>query len=73
MAIPPICENEQENSKYFCKMRQLFIDIEAKKMDNVNMVYLSMGMSGDYMEAIRCGANIVRIGSSLFGERNYNK
>jgi pyridoxal phosphate enzyme (YggS family) len=73
MAIPPICENEQENSKYFCKMRQLFIDIEAKKMDNVSMVYLSMGMSGDYMEAIRCGANIVRIGSSLFGERNYNK
>ena len=73
MAIPPICENESENSKYFCKMRQLFIDIEAKKMDNVNMVYLSMGMSGDYMEAVRCGANIVRIGSSLFGARNYNK
>lgn len=73
MAIPPICENEQENSKYFCKMRQLFIDISTKKMDNVSMVYLSMGMSGDYAEAIRCGANIVRIGSSLFGKRNYNK
>ena len=73
MAIPPICENERENSKYFCKMRQLFIDIEHKKMDNVSMVYLSQGMSGDYMEAIRCGANIVRIGSSLFGKRNYNK
>lgn len=73
MAIPPVCENEAENSKYFCKMRQLFIDIEAKKMDNVSMVYLSMGMSGDYMEAVRCGANIVRIGSSLFGARNYNK
>jgi pyridoxal phosphate enzyme (YggS family) len=73
MAIPPICENEEENSKYFCKMRQLFIDIEAEKMDNVNMVYLSMGMSGDYREAVRCGANIVRIGSLLFGERNYNK
>ena len=73
MAIPPICENETENSKYFCKMRQLFIDIGAKKMDNVSMVYLSMGMSGDYEEAIRCGANIVRIGSSLFGKRNYNK
>ena len=72
MAIPPICENEAENSKYFCKMRQLFIDIEAKKMDNVSMVYLSMGMSGDYQEAIRCGANVVRIGSLLFGESNYN-
>ncbi len=73
MAIPPICEKGEENLKYFRKMRQLFIDIEAKNIDNINMVYLSMGMSGDYAEAVECGANIVRIGSSLFGKRNYSK
>ena len=72
MAIPPICTVGEENIKYFCKMRQLFIDIGAKNIDNVNMVYLSMGMSDDYTEAIRCGANTVRIGSLLFGKRNYN-
>lgn len=71
MAIPPICENEQKIRGYFQNMRNLFIDISDKKIDNIKMGILSMGMSGDYQEAILEGANLVRIGSSLFGERIY--
>ena len=52
-------------------MYKLFVDIKGKNMDNVSMDYLSMGMSSDYEEAIKCGANMVRIGSSLFGARIY--
>ncbi len=73
MAIPPICENSEKSRQYFEILSKLFIDIKAKIKDNVNMVYLSMGMSGDFEEAIRCGANIVRIGTSLFGQRDYSK
>ena len=72
MTIPPICENSEEICNYFNKMHKLFIDIRNKNIDNIDMVYLSMGMSDDYYEAITCGANIVRIGTSLFGRRNYN-
>lgn len=71
MTIPPICETVEESAEYFAILRKLFIDIKAKKVDNVDMVYLSMGMSGDYEQAIEYGANIVRIGTSLFGQRNY--
>lgn len=73
MSIPPICEKVQELRQYFAILSKLFIDIKAKKVDNVDIVYLSMGMSGDFEDAIRYGANIVRIGTSLFGPRNYNK
>ncbi len=73
MAIPPICENEQKIRGYFQNMRNLFIDISHKNIDNISMNTLSMGMSGDYREAILEGATLVRIGSSLFGPRNYNK
>ena len=62
-----------EGGKYFEKLSKLFIDIRGKNMDNVDIVYLSMGMSGDFEEAIECGSNIVRIGTALFGQRNYNK
>lgn len=72
MAIPPICENEQKIRGYFQNMRNMFLDISGKKIDNIKMGTLSMGMSGDYREAIMEGANLVRIGSSLFGARNYN-
>lgn len=72
MTIPPICENTQKICKYFNNMRNLFIDISGKKIDNISMDILSMGMSDDYREAILEGANMVRIGSSLFGKRNYN-
>ena len=73
MTIPPICENKQKICRYFENMRKLFLDISAKKIDNISMNVLSMGMSDDYMEAIREGATMVRIGSALFGARNYNK
>ncbi len=71
MAIPPICEKSEQSRKYFALMYKLFIDIGAKKLDNVIMDYLSMGMSNDYHIAIEEGANIVRIGTSLFGQRIY--
>ncbi len=71
MAIPPICENSQQNIKYFDKMYKLFIDIRGKTRDN-NIEILSMGMSDDYECAIECGANMVRLGTALFGRRNYN-
>ena len=71
MTIPPICENEHKILKYFNNMHKLFIDILEKKLDNVSMTILSMGMSADYYEAILEGANMVRIGSALFGARNY--
>ena len=71
MTIPPICDNKQKISHYFNKMHRLFIDISQKKLDNINMHILSMGMSDDYYEAILEGATMVRIGSALFGARNY--
>ena len=73
MTIPPISDNSQEISEYFNKVNKLFIDISGKKLDNVSMDILSMGMSSDYYEAILMGANMVRVGSSLFGARDYTK
>ncbi len=71
MTIPPICDNKHKFSKYFNNMHNIFIDISQKKLDNISMTILSMGMSADYYEAILEGANMVRIGSSLFGARDY--
>ena len=71
MAIPPICDSELQNRKYFEQMHKLFVDIRDKKIDNSSMDILSMGMSDDYATAIREGANLVRIGTALFGRRNY--
>lgn len=72
MSIPPICDKKEESLHYFSKLRQIFIDISTKNIDNVYMEYLSMGMSQDYVSAIEMGSNIVRIGSALFGQRQYN-
>lgn len=72
MAIPPICEEESKLRQYFYEMRKLFVDIGAKKIDNSSMDILSMGMSEDFAVAIEEGANLVRIGTALFGRRNYN-
>ena len=72
MAIPPICASGEENRPYFARMQQLFVDNGKKKYDNVTMDFLSMGMSGDYREAIGYGANILRLGSAIFGMRIYN-
>lgn len=71
MAIPPICDEKERLQNYFSLMRQYFIDIKSKKSDNVAMDFLSMGMSGDFEEAVLCGSNMVRVGSSLFGKRQY--
>ena len=71
MCIPPICDSPQKNLKFFDKMHNIFIDISGKNIDNISMDILSMGMSADYYEAILSGANMVRVGSSLFGARDY--
>lgn len=71
MTIPPISDNIDTQKRFFAKMNELFIDIGAKKYDNINMEYLSMGMSGDYAAAISCGANMVRVGTGIFGARHY--
>lgn len=70
MTILPISPIETKNRQYFYNMYKLFVDIKAKRYDNVSMDYLSMGMSGDFCQAILEGANMVRIGSSIFGLRN---
>ncbi len=71
MAIPPICENPDESRGFFSNMYKMFLDIKDKKIDNIDMQILSMGMSGDYAQAIEEGATQVRVGSSLFGKRVY--
>ena len=71
MTIPPICEDEDTLSEYFSKMHEIFIDIKSKKLDNIDMCILSMGMSGDYETAVRNGSNLVRVGSAIFGPRIY--
>ena len=71
MAIPPILTEETQKRAIFSQMRKLFIDIRGKFVDNVSMDVLSMGMSADYVEAVLEGSTLVRIGSSLFGQRNY--
>lgn len=71
MAIPPNIELDRKNIVYFEKMRNLYVDMCSKKYDNVSIEILSMGMSGDFEEAIACGSNMVRIGSAIFGPRIY--
>lgn len=73
MAIPPIPKKVGENRMYFAQMHQLFIDIGAKKYDNVSMDFLSMGMSGDFEDAILEGSNMVRVGTAIFGARDYGQ
>ena len=72
MTVPPICDTERKKREYFSRMCQLFIDIQAKKVDNSSMNILSMGMSDDFVEAILEGSTMVRIGSAIFGKRQYN-
>ena len=69
MAVPPVSGKNERNCNFFDAMFNLFIDMSGKKYDNVSMRFLSMGMSDSYIEAIRSGANMVRIGSAIFGHR----
>ena len=73
MAIPPVCQNPGDNNKFFQKIYQLSVDIRAKKYDNVRVDVLSMGMSDDYADAIRCGSTMIRVGTAIFGARDYAK
>ena len=72
MTIAPFVENAEENREYFRALKQLSVDITKKNIDNVSMDFLSMGMTGDYIVAIEEGANYVRVGTGIFGERNYS-
>ena len=71
MAIPPICQNPGDNDKFFLEMCNLSVDITTKKYDNVCMEILSMGMSDDYADAIAHGSTMIRVGTAIFGARNY--
>ena len=71
MTIAPFVEDAENNREYFKKMRQLCVDIMNKNIDNVSMDILSMGMTGDYEVAVEEGATYVRVGTGIFGERNY--
>ena len=71
MAIPPISHFSGENRKFFQKICDLAVDITAKKYDNVWVDILSMGMSDDFADAIACGSTMVRVGTAIFGQRNY--
>ena len=71
MAIPPISQKSGDNRKFFQKMCRLCVDITAKKSDNVCVDILSMGMSDDFADAIACGSTMIRIGTAIFGQRNY--
>ena len=73
MTIAPFVENAEDNRQYFRKLKQLSVDIERKNIDNVSMDVLSMGMTGDYSVAVEEGATYVRVGTGIFGERDYAK
>ncbi len=72
MTIAPFVENAEENREYFRKLKQLSVDIMDKNIDNVSMNVLSMGMTGDYPVAVEEGATYVRVGTGIFGERDYS-
>ena len=72
MTIAPFTENPETNRLYFRQMKKIAVDITEKNIDNVNMTVLSMGMTGDYQVAIEEGATMVRVGTGIFGKRNYN-
>lgn len=71
MTIPPISQNKGDNLKFFQKMSELYVDIRRKKYDNVKVDCLSMGMSDDFADAVRCGSTMVRVGTAIFGVRKY--
>lgn len=73
MTIAPFVEDAEENRQVFSDLKKLSVDIRNKNIDNVSMDVLSMGMSGDYRVAIEEGSTMVRVGTSIFGERNYNR
>ena len=73
MTVAPYVDDPEENRQVFRSLKQLFIDINKENIDNVIMSELSMGMTNDYMVAIEEGATMVRVGTGIFGERDYSK
>ena len=73
MTIAPYVEDPEENRPVFRKLKELSVDIAAKNINNVRMAILSMGMTGDYEVAVEEGATLVRVGTGVFGERDYSK
>lgn len=73
MAIPPVCQNPADSVKFFQEICNLSVDISRKKYDNIRMDILSMGMSGDFAQAIACGSTMIRVGTAIFGPRDYGK
>ena len=73
MAIPPICQKDTDNDKFFQEMCNIGVDIMEKKYDNVSVDILSMGMSNDFVRAIACGSTMIRVGTAIFGARDYTK
>ena len=72
MTIAPMVEKAEENRVFFQQLKKLSVDIAAENIDNVSMEVLSMGMTGDYSVAVSEGATLVRVGTGIFGERNYS-
>ena len=72
MTVAPFVEKAEENRGYFKKLRELAVDIKAENIDNISMDILSMGMTGDYLVAAQEGATYIRVGTGIFGERNYS-
>lgn len=73
MTVPPICQEVAESQEFFSEISTLSVDIRRKKYDNVSVDILSMGMSGDFETAIRCGSTMIRLGTAIFGPRDYTK
>lgn len=73
MTIAPFVENPEDDRVHFASLKKLLVDINRKNIDNVSMDVLSMGMTNDYEVAVEEGATLVRVGTGIFGERNYNK
>ena len=69
--VAPFVENQEENREVFRKLRKLSVDIKEKNINNITMSVLSMGMTGDYQVAVQEGSTMVRVGTGIFGERNY--
>ena len=72
MTSAPFVDNPEDNRQYFKKLKDLSVDINAKNIDNVHMDFLSMGMTNDYVVAVEEGATHVRVGTAIFGHRDYN-
>lgn len=73
MAIPPISEKSGDNCRFFTQIQRIAVDITTKKQHNISMEILSMGMTDDFEDAIACGSTMIRVGTAIFGARNYAK